>query len=76
MSGWESTSKRESELILLIIHSIKFGIYKCKNRRVIPTFSSLRYEVEEFIGAISKKQRWRESVRDLSGVMEQILTEF
>ncbi len=75
MSGWEATSKRDSELILLVIHIIKFGIYKCKNRRVIPTFSSLRYEVEEFIGAISKKQRWRESVRDLSGLMECILTD-
>jgi hypothetical protein len=75
MSGWESESKRESELILLIIHIIKFGIYKCKHRRVIPTFASLRYEVEEFVGAISKKHRWRESVRDISGVMERILTE-
>ncbi len=75
MMGWESKNKRESELILLIIHVIKFGIFKCKHRHVIPTFASLRYEVEEFVGAISRKQRWRESVRDISGVMEWILTE-
>jgi hypothetical protein len=73
MMGCDTENKRETELILLIIHVIKFGIYKCKHRRVIPTFANLRYEVEEFVGAISRKERWRECVRDISGVMERIL---
>jgi hypothetical protein len=73
MGGWETESRRESEVILLIIHIIEFGVFKCKHRRVLPTFASLRYEVEEFVNAISKRQRWRESVRDLRGVMERIL---
>jgi hypothetical protein len=75
MMGCETENKRETEFVLLIVHVIKYGIYKCKHRRVIPTFASLRYEVEEFVGAILRKQRWRESIRDISGVMERILTE-
>jgi hypothetical protein len=75
MCGWETVSKSEQELIVMIIHLVKFGVYKCKLRYVLPTFSGLRYEVEEFLKVISKRQKWSEVIRDLSDIMRKILVE-
>jgi hypothetical protein len=75
MSGWETVSKSEQEMIVMIIHLVKFGVYKCKLRHVLPTFSGLRYEVEEFLKVISKRQKWVEVIRDLSDIMRKILVE-
>ncbi len=73
MSGWEVDSKRDMELILMIVHLIKYGIYKCKLRYIIPTFTNLWFELGEFINMLNKRQKWRESIRELSDIMGGIL---
>jgi hypothetical protein len=75
MSGWEAVSKSEQEMIVMILHLIKFGVYKCKLRHVLPTFLGLRYEMEEFLKVISKRQKWVEVIRDLSDIMRKVLVE-
>jgi hypothetical protein len=75
MSGWEAESKSEQEMIVMILHIIKFGLYKCKLRYVLPTFTGLRYEMEEFLKSISKRQKWVETVRDISEIMRKVLVE-
>jgi hypothetical protein len=75
MSGWEVECKSEQEIVIMILHIVKFGVYKCKLRHVLPTFTGLWYEIEEFLKSISKRQKWVEAVRDISEIMRKVLVE-
>jgi hypothetical protein len=75
MGGWDIEGKLELETILMILHTIKFGLYKCKIRHVLPTFTGLWYEIEEFTKSLSKRRKWVETVRDLSGIMRKVLVD-
>jgi hypothetical protein len=54
MGGWGMESGKAQEVILIVIHYMKFVIYVCRNRRVIPTLTHMRYELGELLGMMSK----------------------
>jgi hypothetical protein len=53
---WTSLSQTD----LLWKHYVKFFIYSCRLRRKMPTFPSLRYEMDGFFGLIHMQKFRRE----------------
>jgi hypothetical protein len=52
MMGWDIVDKRNQLILLIVIHYIKFCLYSCKLRRVIPTYAHVRYAVEGVLGQL------------------------
>jgi hypothetical protein len=59
MGGWGMENKKAQEVILIVIHYMKFVIYVCRNRRVIPTLTHMRYELGELMGMLNKRRKWQ-----------------
>ncbi len=54
MGGWLIENKQSQETVLVVIHFVKYVIYVCRNRRVLPLVVHLRYEIDELLLAMSK----------------------
>jgi hypothetical protein len=59
MGGWVMENKKAQEVILIVIHYMKFIIYVCRNRRVLPTLAHVRYELGELLGMMNKRSKWQ-----------------
>jgi cytochrome c oxidase assembly factor CtaG len=58
MGGWVIETKGNLELILIVIHFVKYIIYVCRNRRVLPSVVHVRYEIEELLNVLRKRRKW------------------
>jgi hypothetical protein len=56
MGGWVIETKGNLELILIVIHFVKYVTYVCRNRRVLPSVVHVRYEVEELLNVLRKRR--------------------
>jgi hypothetical protein len=54
MGGGLIENKQSQETVLVVIHFVKYVIYVCRNRRVLPSVVHLRYEIDELLLAMSK----------------------
>ncbi len=72
MMGWDIVDKRNQMVLLIVIHYIKFCLYSCKLRRVIPTFANVRYSVEGILGQLILRDRWREGTNNLSEYIQGV----
>ncbi len=61
MCGWEVENSLAQRLMLIMIHTIKFILYKCKIRHVLPTIANMKYEIDELVYNLSKRLKWREA---------------
>jgi len=59
MIGKEGISKMTTLCDVTWKHYVKFFVYQCRSRKTIPTFGSLRYEMEGF-GNYTQKMKWEE----------------
>jgi len=59
MIGKEGSSKMITMCDVTWKHYVKFFVYQCRSRKTIPTFGSLRYEMEGF-GINTQKMKWEE----------------
>ncbi len=58
MGGWLIENKLMQEIILIVVHYVKYVIYVCRNRRILPSVVHLRYEVEGLMWAMQKRKKW------------------
>ncbi len=58
MGGWLIENNMMQETVLIVIHYVKYVIYVCRNRRVLPSVVHLRYEVEELLREMQKRKKW------------------
>ncbi len=65
MGGWEMESRLANEIVLIIMHFIKYMIYVCRNRRVLATVTHLVDETTELITVLKGKEKWRRIVPSL-----------
>jgi hypothetical protein len=72
MGGCELESSRSTMLILIIIHFIKYTVYVCRNRRVLPTVTYMMYETTELITTLRVKEKWREVIRNLPELLRRV----
>ncbi len=72
MGGWVIENKWNQELVLIVIHFIKYVIYVCRNRRILPMVVHLRYEIEELLVILSKRKKWRSHLTNLGETLKGI----
>jgi hypothetical protein len=67
MGGWRTENLKLQEILIVITHFVKYCIYVCRNRRVMPSVAFIVYEVGELISVMKKKTKWQRVIQDLSG---------
>jgi hypothetical protein len=72
MGGCELESSRSTVLLLIIIHFIKYAVYVCRNRRVLPTVTYIMYETMELITTLRVREKWRETIRNLPELLRKV----
>jgi hypothetical protein len=73
--GGERVSKIETVISILIVRYIQFGIYRCRNRRSVPTVVSLYDEVNGLFEILWRKISWRESLQSSHIFLREVLLE-
>ncbi len=72
MGGWVIEKKWNLELILIVIHFVKYVIYVCRNRRILPSVVHVRYEIEELFKILGKRKKWRGYLTNLGETLKGI----
>jgi hypothetical protein len=71
--GCEHTIIVKQRVVLTLVHFLKYVIYKNKQRRVLPTIANMKYEINDILDRLSRRVKWRESIRELPTLMEGVL---
>jgi hypothetical protein len=66
MMGWDIADKMKQTLVLTVLHYIKYCLYVCKFRRIIPTYANLRYAMEGLLEQLRSREKWRECITNLA----------
>ncbi len=72
MGGWEIENVKLQEVVLILIHFVKYCVYVCRNRRVLPSVAFITYELEELMGVMRKRVKWQRVIQDVRGKMRGI----
>jgi hypothetical protein len=72
MGGCELESSRSTVVLLIIIHFIKYAVYVCRNRRILPTVTYIMYETTELITMLRVREKWRETIRNLPELLRKV----
>ncbi len=62
LEGVMHNSKNDSMVSLMVIRTIQYGLYKCRNRRIIPLNPHIREEVDFLRETLEKRIKWRDSI--------------
>jgi hypothetical protein len=72
MMGWDIENNRRQNILLIVLHYIKFSLYLCKMRRIVPTYANIRYSVEGIMGQLESRERWREGTSNLADYIQGV----
>jgi hypothetical protein len=75
MGGWVMENKRTQEVILLIMHYVKYIFYACRNRRILPTLAHVRYELGELLLMMGKRMKWYNGISNLATHLRGVFVE-
>jgi hypothetical protein len=75
MGGWVMENKQTQELLLITIHYIKYLVYVCRNRRILPTLAHVRYELGELFYMLSKRAKWQSGILTFAASLRGIFVE-
>jgi hypothetical protein len=64
MGGWRTDNAKLQEVILLVIHFVKYSVYVCRNRRVVPSVTYITYELEELILMMRKRTKSQRALQN------------
>jgi hypothetical protein len=65
LEGVMQGRKIDSIVSLMIIRTIQYGLYKCRNRRIIPLYPHIIQEVDFLKETLWKRTKWRESIPNI-----------
>jgi hypothetical protein len=71
--GWEDYSNDSTRWAFIVISMVKYYIYKCSRRRVLPILYRLREEFGWLCSSLMEKRRWREVVLNTNRIMSEII---
>jgi hypothetical protein len=74
MGGWVIKKKWNQELVLIVIHFVKYVIYVCRNRRILPSVVHVRYEIEELLKILRKRKKWMSHLTNLGETLKGIFS--
>jgi hypothetical protein len=60
-------------LMLMFIRTVQYGLYKCRNRRIIPLRPHIMEEVNFLKTTLEKRIKWRESVPSIADFCRSML---
>jgi hypothetical protein len=73
--GLDDISIMNMKMSILIVHYIKFYIFKCKLRHRLPYFSHGIYDIGWLFEILAKRELWREQVEDIAEITQRMMTE-
>jgi hypothetical protein len=71
--GWEEYSNDSTRWAFIVICMVKYYIYKCSRRRVIPMLYRLKEEFGWLCSSLMNKRRWREVILNNNRIMSEIV---
>jgi len=60
-------------MCILVVHYIKYCVYKCKLSMRIPTVPQICYEVNGLLNSLGWRERWREQVEDVPELVTRMM---
>ncbi len=76
MGGWVMENKRTQELVLIVMHYVKYIFYVCRNRRILPTLAHVQYELGELLFMLGKRMKWYDGIVNLVTNLRGIFVEY
>jgi hypothetical protein len=73
MMGWEIVDKRKQTILLIVLHYIKYCLYSCKLRRILPTYANVRYSMEGMLEQLRSREKWRDGTNNLAEYVQGVL---
>ncbi len=74
MGGWTIENSKKQEVVLIVIHFIKYVLYVCRNRRIVPSVTHLCYEIDELLLVMRKRKKWISTLPDLGDTLKGIFS--
>jgi hypothetical protein len=71
--GWEEYSHDSTRWAFIVIGMVKYYLYKCSRRRVIPMLYRLKEEFGWLCSSLMNKRRWREIITNNNRIMSEII---
>ena len=63
------------KMSILIVHYIKYYIFKCRLRHRLPYFLHSIYDIGWLIEILAKSELWREQVEDIAEITQGMMTD-
>jgi hypothetical protein len=73
MGGWKVESILRTKIILISVHFVKYYIYSCRIRRIIPSTAGIMYEYGGLLGNMIRNYKWCINIREMTESMSDIL---
>jgi hypothetical protein len=71
--GWEEYSNDATRWVIIVTGLVKYYIYKCSRRRVIPMLYRLKEEFGWLCNNLMQRRRWREFIMNNNRIMNEII---
>jgi hypothetical protein len=73
--GLDDISIMNMKMSILIVHYIKYYIFKCRLRHRLPYFSHGIYDIGWLFEILAKREVWREQVEDIAEITQRMMTD-
>jgi hypothetical protein len=75
LEGMLLPRKCDSNITIMVVRTIQFGLYKCRNRKRIPLKAHIMEEMGGLKSVLGKTVRWREGLNNLRALCGTMLEE-
>jgi hypothetical protein len=73
LEGVMQNKKADSIVFIMFIRTMQYGLYKCRNRRIIPLRPHIMEEVNFLKATLEKRIKWRESITSIAEFSRNML---
>jgi hypothetical protein len=73
MGGWEGATKGETNVNLLVVHFLKYFIFKCKQRKRFPLIIHALEELGVTVDHLKRMSKWREPLENMAVTLVEII---
>jgi hypothetical protein len=73
MGGWEGATKGETNVNLLVVHFLKYFIFKCKQRKRFPLIIHALEELGVTVDYLKRMSKWREPLENMAVTLVEII---
>jgi hypothetical protein len=73
LEGMLQARKTDSMVSVMIVRTIQYGLYKCRNRRIIPLYPHITQELDFLKETLWRRTKWRESIPNIGHLCRLML---